>query len=132
MINNQYNNSYSAAQAFSNAYAANEVNRMAGHYNIIMSASTPGLPQDSFNRSQSIQSGRFFSVDNSKQWLKDVGQLVSSIGLVSKIVSFFYPPAAAISAVTEIAAPTLVSFAGDTTPKPVVYNTTQKYNPWMR
>jgi len=132
MINNQYNNGCNAAQAFSSIYANNQVNSMASHYNIIMSASTPGLPQDSFNRTQSIESGRFFTVDKSKQWLKDIGQLVSNIGLVSKLVSFIYPPAAAISSVSEIAAPTLVSFAGDTSPKPVVYNTSAKYNPWIR
>lgn len=131
VYNNNY--SYNAAQAFSSMYSYDVVGRMAAYNNVIMSASTPGLPQDSFRRTFDYTSNRFLKpVSEAAKFMKDLGSMISSIGLVSKIVSFFYPPAAAVSTVAEIAAPVLTTFAGDTTPKPVVFNIQQKYNPWIR
>jgi len=126
-------NSYNAANAFNAVYSYNTVGRMAAGNNVIMSASTPGLPQDTFRKNYSFTSQRFMKpVSEAAKFMKDLGQAVSSIGFISKIVSFFYPPAAVVSSVTEIAGPVMVSLAGDTDPKPVVYNTNQRYNPWIR
>lgn len=135
MYSNGYggNQSYNAAQAFSAMYAYNVVGQMASYNGVTSSFSTPGLPTDTFRQTYSITSNRFYNpVDKAKLFMKDLGSLISSIGMVSKIVSFFYPPAAVVSTVTDIAAPTLTLAAGDTTPKPVVFQTQQKYNPWIR
>lgn len=131
--NNQMN-SYNAASAFNAVYSYDTVGRMANGNNVVMSASTPGLPQDTFRRNYSFTSQRFMQpVSEAAKFMKDLGQAISSIGFISKIVSFFYPPAAAVTAVTDIAAPVMVSLTGDSAePKPVVYNTNQKYNPWIR
>jgi hypothetical protein len=125
--------SYNAAQAFNSAYAFGAIGRMAAQNNVVMGASTPGLPSDSFRRSYNFTSNRFLQpIDETKKFFKDVGSMLSSIGFISKIVAYFYPPAAAVSVVTEIAAPVMTLAAGDMTPKPVVFYSQQKYNPWIR
>ncbi|GIW21289.1 MAG: hypothetical protein KatS3mg068_0296 [Candidatus Sericytochromatia bacterium] len=126
-------NSYNSASIFNAVYSYNTIGKMAAGNNVIMSASTPGLPQDTFRRNYSFTSQRFMKpVSEATKFIKDLGQAISSIGFISKIVSFFYPPAAAVSSITEIAGPVMVNLVGDTEPKPVVYNTTEKYNPWIR
>jgi hypothetical protein len=58
--------------------------------------------------------------------------MISSIGFVAKIVGYFYPPAAAVGTIADVAAPVMTMAAGDMTPKPVVFYSQQKYNPWIR
>jgi len=131
--NNQID-SYNAANVFNAVYSYNTVGKMASAHNVIMSSSTPGLPQDTFRRTFTFTSQRFMKpISETAKFMKDLGKAISSIGFISKIVSFFYPPAAAVSSVTDIAAPVMVSLVGDSAdPKPVTYSTTQKYNPWIR
>ena len=129
-----YSYSYNAAQAFASSYAFNSVGRIAQQNSVIMSASTPGLPPDTFRQSHSFTSERFMKpLDGVGKFFKGLGSMISSIGMVSKIVSFFYPPAAAVSTVAEIAEPVLGVLTADITkPKPVVFTTQERYNPWMR
>ncbi len=129
--NNSY--SYNAAQAFSSVYAYDAIGRIAAQNHIIMSSSTPGLPSDSFRRNYSFTSSRFMQpIDQGKQFLKDIGSMLSSIGFVAKIVGYFYPPAAAVGTIADVASPVMTLAAGDMTPKPVVFYSQQKYNPWIR
>lgn len=131
-----YNNgssSYNTAQSFNSICAVNGLDQMASSHQVYVSASTPGLPPDTFRRQNSFSSSRFMEpLSQGKQFLKGLGSMFSSIGMVSKIVAFFYPPAAVVSSVAELASPVMVSLAGDTTPKPVVFKTEEKYNPWLR
>ena len=131
-----YNNgtsSYNAAQSFNAMSAVNGVEQMANYNQVYLSASTPGLPQDTFRRENTFTSSRFMEpISKGKEFLKGLGSMFSGIGAVSKIIAFFYPPAAAIGSVAELASPVMVSLAGDTTPKPVVFKTEEKYNPWLR
>ncbi len=127
-----YSYSYNAAQAFSNMYAMNTVGMIASQNRVIMSASTPGLPSDTFHRTSTYTSSRFAEpISKTKQFFKDFGSMVSSIGFVAKIAQFFFPPAAIVATVSDMAGPVMDNF-NDTTPKPMVYNTLERYNPWMR
>jgi hypothetical protein len=128
-----YSYSYNAAQAFNSVYTFDAVGRIAARNNVIMSASTPGLPSDSFRSNYSFTSNRFMQpIDQGKKFLKDLGSMISSIGFVAKIVGYFYPPAAAVGTIADVAAPVMTMAAGDMTPKPVVFYSQQKYNPWIR
>lgn len=130
---NNISNSYNAAQSFGEVYANHGLEQMANYNQSYISNSMPGLPNDSFNRVSSFTSSRYMQAPSQTQkTLTGLSSFFSSIGVVSKIVGYFFPPAATISAVAEIAAPVLTTFAGDTTPKPVKMETTQKYNPWLR
>lgn len=125
--------SYNAAQAFSQVCATNVVNNIATQNNVIMSASNPGLPQDSFRRENTFISSRYTKpASAASNFFKSMGSIFSSVGMVSKIVAFFYPPAAAVSTVAEMASPVMTSLAGDDQPKPVTFTSMEKYNPWLR
>lgn len=127
------NYSYNAAQSFNQICASNAVENIAYQNHTVMSSSNPGLPQDSFRRETRFASTRYTQAPSQAQGvMKGLGSLFSGIGMVSKMVAFFYPPAAAVSTVAEMASPILTTFAGDTTPKPVVMTTQEKYNPWLR
>lgn len=127
------NYSYNAAQSFNNVCANSDLDRMAISNQVYVSPSNPGLPSDTFRRENTFTSSRFTQpVSEGKLFMKNLGSMFSSIGMVSKIVAFFFPPAAAVSTVSEIASPVLTTLAGDTTPKPVVVKTQEKYNPWLR
>lgn len=127
------NYSYNAAQSFNNVCANSDLDRMAISNQVYVSPSNPGLPSDTFRRENTFTSSRFTQpVSEGKIFMKNLGSMFSSIGMVSKIVAFFFPPAAAVSTVSEIASPVLTTLAGDTTPKPVVVKTQEKYNPWLR
>lgn len=127
------NYSYNAAQSFNQACQGNSVENMAYQNRTIMSNSNPGLPEDSFRRQTRFASNRYTQGPSQAQnVMKGLGSAFSSIGMISKMVAFFFPPAAVISTVAEIASPVLTTFAGDSTPKPVVVTTQEKYNPWVR
>ncbi len=132
-MDGQVNNSYNAAQAFGQVCATNSLENIATNNHVAMSASNPGLPPDTFRREHNFTSSRYMApISSAASFMKGLGSIFSSIGMVSKLVSFLYPPAAAVSSVAEIAAPVLTSLAGDTTPKPVTFTTMEKYNPWLR
>ena len=125
--------SYNAAQAFEQVYANNGVNQMANYHQAYVSTSTPGLPNDSFNRVGTFVSTRYTQPPSAGQKaLSGLKDFFSGIGMVSKIVSYFYPPAAIVSTVAEIATPVLSTFKDDSPPKAMTYQTEQKYNPWLR
>lgn len=125
--------SYNAAQAFNSVCAGNELDKIAMSNQVYVSPSNPGLPSDSFKRENTFTSSRFTQpVSEGKLFMKNLGSVFSGIGMVSKLVAFFFPPAAAVGTVAEIASPVLTTLAGDTTPKPVVVKTQEKYNPWLR
>lgn len=127
------NYSYNAAQAFNQVCASSGVENMAYQNRTVMSASNPGLPQDSFRRQTQFASTRYVQPPSQASTImKGVGGLFSSIGIISKMVAFFYPPAAAVSTVAEIATPVLNTLSQENAPKPVVITTQQKYNPWVR
>lgn len=127
------NYGYNTAQAFNSVCANSELDRMAVSNQVYVSPSNPGLPSDTFRRENTFTSSRFTQpVSEGKLFMKNLGSMFSSIGMVSKLVAFFFPPAAAVSTVSEIASPVLTTLAGDTTPKPVVVKTQEKYNPWLR
>jgi hypothetical protein len=127
------NYSYNAAQAFNQVCASNGVEGMAYQSRTVMSASNPGLPQDSFRRQTQFASTRYVQPPSqASNFMKGLGSVFSSIGMVSKMVAFFYPPAAAVSTVAEIATPVLSTLSQENSPKPVVITTQQKYNPWVR
>ncbi|MFN8576080.1 MAG: hypothetical protein U0354_04425 [Candidatus Sericytochromatia bacterium] len=127
------NYSYNAAQAFNQVCAVNGVEGMAYQNHTVMSASNPGLPPDSFRRQTQFASTRYTQAPSqASSFMKGLGSMFSSIGMVSKIVAMFYPPAAAVSSVAEIASPVLDTLSQEGAPKPVVITTQQKYNPWVR
>lgn len=127
------NYSYSAAQSFNQVCASNGVENMAYQNHTVMSSSNPGLPQDSFRRQTQFASTRYVQPPSQAQTtMRGLGNFFSSIGMVSKMVAFFFPPAAAVSTVAEIASPVLTTLASDNGPKPVVITTQEKYNPWVR
>lgn len=132
-IYNNASNSYNAAQSFGDVCANHGLEQMANYNQAYISNSMPGLPNDSFNRVSTFTSSRYTEGPTQTQkTLTGLSSFFSSIGMVSKIVGYFFPPAATVSAVSELASPLLTTFAGDTTPKPVKMETTQKYNPWLR
>lgn len=127
------NYSYNAAQSFNQVCAVNGVENMAYQTRTVMSSSTPGLPSDSFRRQTQFASSRYTQAPSqASTFMKGLGGFFSSIGAVSKIVAMFYPPAAAVSSVAEIASPVLSTLSQEGQPKPVVITTQQKYNPWVR
>ncbi|MFN8673261.1 MAG: hypothetical protein U0457_14415 [Candidatus Sericytochromatia bacterium] len=125
--------SYNAANAFEQFYSQNGVQNMANYHQAYISTSTPGLPNDSFNRVGTFVSSRYTQPPSAGQKaLSGLKDFFSGIGFVSKIVAYFYPPAAAVSTVAEIATPVLSTFQDNSPPKPVTYETKEKYNPWLR
>ncbi len=127
------NYSYNAAMSFNQICASSSIEQMAYQNRTIMSSSNPGLPQDSFRRQTKFASNRYMQEPSKVQTtMKGLGSAFSTIGLVSKMVSFFFPPAAVVSTVAEIASPVLTTFAGDSTPKAAIITTQEKYNPWVR
>jgi hypothetical protein len=109
---------------------------MAQRYHLqVGQANLPGLPQDRLAMS-TLTSTRFRQPESGfRTMFRQVADFFQSFSTIASIVGFFYPPAAAVSAVTEAISPAVsMTVAGmDQNPPPMVSVTTnQRYLPNFR
>jgi hypothetical protein len=109
---------------------------MAQKYRLQMGpADLPGLPQDRLAMN-TYTSTRYQQPESGfRSMFRQVADFFQSFSSIASIVGFFYPPAAAVSAVTEAISPAVgLAVAGmDKNPPPMVAVTTnQRYMPNFR
>jgi hypothetical protein len=109
---------------------------MAQKYHLqVGQANLPGLPQDRLAVNTYTSSVHRQPESGFRSMFRQVADFFTSFSSIASLVGFFYPPAAAVSAVTEAVSPMVsMAVAGmDNNPPPMVSVTTnQRYMPNFR
>lgn len=124
-------------QAANYAYARHSVvDEMANRHRVFYNPNAiAGMPQDTFQRSRVLTSGRYYTPPSqTKVFAKQFGSFLKDISTVLSVVGLFAPPVAAVATVASPLSSMVHSATSqiDTRPRAVQVATTGTYNYWFR
>ncbi|MGV3525633.1 MAG: hypothetical protein ACO1RX_15530 [Candidatus Sericytochromatia bacterium] len=119
------------------AYSVHSVvDEMASRHRVVYNPNAiPGLPGDTFQKSQVLTSSRYYTPPSrSKVMAKEFGNFMKDLSTILQVVGLFAPP---VAAVATVAAPISSMVSGatsqiDTRPQAVQVSTHGSYNYWFR